>query len=293
MADTTLVNFRLDRTPSARWRGVCRDLGMSMTTAFTLFAKKVNRERRIPFDVSLDGAGGSTGVRAVARRGRQPRRPAVIVEGVTARLWRGGGRAPRARRRLAHGAPRGVRRRHGGLGIGQVHAPAHLGWRRRAHFGSRRGRWHGPLHLGAGCAGRSSAGTPSGSSTRRTTSFRSSRRATTSSCPCASTSQARPLRGGGAARPSRHSRLRAESPLRAVGRAAAARRHRPALAAKPAVVLADEPTGSLDRANGGAWWQAARQGARPLGTTVVLVTHDERRRRRGGPRCAHLGRPRR
>jgi DNA-damage-inducible protein J len=32
----------------------CSDLGMSMTTAFTIFAKKMTREKRIPFDVSID-----------------------------------------------------------------------------------------------------------------------------------------------------------------------------------------------------------------------------------------------
>ena len=32
----------------------CKDLGLSMTTAFTIFAKKMIRERRIPFDVSVD-----------------------------------------------------------------------------------------------------------------------------------------------------------------------------------------------------------------------------------------------
>ena len=30
---------------------LCDDLGMSMTTAFTIFAKRMTRERRIPFDV--------------------------------------------------------------------------------------------------------------------------------------------------------------------------------------------------------------------------------------------------
>ena len=29
-------------------------MGMSMTTAFTIFAKKVSREHRIPFEVSAD-----------------------------------------------------------------------------------------------------------------------------------------------------------------------------------------------------------------------------------------------
>ena len=33
---------------------VCSDIGLSMTTAFTIFAKKVSREKRIPFEVSAD-----------------------------------------------------------------------------------------------------------------------------------------------------------------------------------------------------------------------------------------------
>jgi len=32
----------------------CKELGLSMTTAFTIFAKKMTREKRIPFDVSVD-----------------------------------------------------------------------------------------------------------------------------------------------------------------------------------------------------------------------------------------------
>ena len=32
----------------------CRELGMNMTTAFIIFAKKMTREHRIPFEVSYD-----------------------------------------------------------------------------------------------------------------------------------------------------------------------------------------------------------------------------------------------
>ena len=32
----------------------CADMGISMTAAFTIFAKKVGRERRIPFEVAAD-----------------------------------------------------------------------------------------------------------------------------------------------------------------------------------------------------------------------------------------------
>ena len=49
-----LVNFRLDEDDKKGMEEVCRELGMSMSTAFTIFAKKMRREKRIPFDVSID-----------------------------------------------------------------------------------------------------------------------------------------------------------------------------------------------------------------------------------------------
>ena len=33
---------------------VCNELGLSMSAAFTIFAKKVGREHRIPFEISVD-----------------------------------------------------------------------------------------------------------------------------------------------------------------------------------------------------------------------------------------------
>ena len=49
-----LVNFRMDAEDKKGMEEVCKELGLSMTTAFTIFAKKMKRERRIPFDVSVD-----------------------------------------------------------------------------------------------------------------------------------------------------------------------------------------------------------------------------------------------
>ena len=49
-----LVNFRLDEEDKGGMEDVCRELGMSMSTAFTIFAKKMRREKRIPFEVSVD-----------------------------------------------------------------------------------------------------------------------------------------------------------------------------------------------------------------------------------------------
>ena len=49
-----MVNFRMDADLKKNMEQVCSDMGLSMTTAFTIFAKKVSREKRIPFEVSAD-----------------------------------------------------------------------------------------------------------------------------------------------------------------------------------------------------------------------------------------------
>ena len=50
----SMVNFRMDSELKKNMEKICSDMGMSMTTAFTIFAKKVTRERRIPFEISAD-----------------------------------------------------------------------------------------------------------------------------------------------------------------------------------------------------------------------------------------------
>lgn len=50
----TMVNFRMDEDLKKNMEKVCSEMGISMTTAFTIYAKKVTRERRIPFEISAD-----------------------------------------------------------------------------------------------------------------------------------------------------------------------------------------------------------------------------------------------
>lgn len=50
----TTVTFRMDEDLKRSMERTCQELGMSMTTAFTIFAKKMSRENRIPFEVSAD-----------------------------------------------------------------------------------------------------------------------------------------------------------------------------------------------------------------------------------------------
>ena len=52
MGQTVNVNFKLDAEDKRRMERACAEMGLSMSAAFTIFAKKVGRERRIPFEVS-------------------------------------------------------------------------------------------------------------------------------------------------------------------------------------------------------------------------------------------------
>lgn len=53
MAQTN-VSIRMDEDLKKQFDAFCADIGMSMTTAICVFAKKAVRERRIPFDITAD-----------------------------------------------------------------------------------------------------------------------------------------------------------------------------------------------------------------------------------------------
>lgn len=50
MSETSMVNFRMDTELKRSMESVCKEMGLTMTTAFTMFAAKVSRERRIPIE---------------------------------------------------------------------------------------------------------------------------------------------------------------------------------------------------------------------------------------------------
>ena len=54
MSNTVNINFCLDEADKKNMERVCSELGLSMSAVFAIFAKKVGREKRIPFDVSID-----------------------------------------------------------------------------------------------------------------------------------------------------------------------------------------------------------------------------------------------
>ena len=54
MANTANINIRMDANLKNQFEAFWADMGMTMTTAVNIFAKKAVRENRIPFEISGD-----------------------------------------------------------------------------------------------------------------------------------------------------------------------------------------------------------------------------------------------
>ena len=54
MAQVVNVNFKLDADIKRSMEEACSEMGISMSAAFKIFAKKVGREKRIPFEITAD-----------------------------------------------------------------------------------------------------------------------------------------------------------------------------------------------------------------------------------------------
>lgn len=50
----TTFTFRIDEDLKKQMKQVCEELGMEPSTAFKIFDKKLVREKRIPFEVSVN-----------------------------------------------------------------------------------------------------------------------------------------------------------------------------------------------------------------------------------------------
>lgn len=57
--------FRIDEKLKSEMKQICYELGMDPSTAFTIFAKKMVREKRIPFEVSVSDAYNSETKQAI------------------------------------------------------------------------------------------------------------------------------------------------------------------------------------------------------------------------------------
>ena len=53
MAQTN-INIRMDEDLKKQFEAFCSDIGMTMTTAFCVFAKTTVRKQKIPFELGID-----------------------------------------------------------------------------------------------------------------------------------------------------------------------------------------------------------------------------------------------
>ena len=73
-----LVNIRMDEDLKKSMEQTCQALGINMTTAFTIFAKKMSREKRIPFEVSVDPFYSKSNMVAIDEAAKQIERGQVV-----------------------------------------------------------------------------------------------------------------------------------------------------------------------------------------------------------------------
>ena len=76
----TLVNFRIDESTKKQMEQICGELGITMSTAFNIFAKKVIREKRIPFDVSIDPFYSESNMKALSKSIKELEQGKVVVK---------------------------------------------------------------------------------------------------------------------------------------------------------------------------------------------------------------------
>lgn len=75
-----LVNFRIDEITKKQMEQVCSELGLTMSTALNIFVKKVIREKRIPFDVSIDPFYSESNMKAIKESIKQLEEGKVVAK---------------------------------------------------------------------------------------------------------------------------------------------------------------------------------------------------------------------
>ena len=72
-----MVNFRMDEELKKSMEQVCKEMGLGLTTAFTMFAAKVSKERRIPFEVAADPVPNAETLKAIEEVRKMKKNPSL------------------------------------------------------------------------------------------------------------------------------------------------------------------------------------------------------------------------
>ena len=77
-----LINIRIDENLKKEMEIVCNDLGINITTEFTIFAKKLTREKRIPFSVSIDPFYSAENISALQNSINEVKESKIIMKSI-------------------------------------------------------------------------------------------------------------------------------------------------------------------------------------------------------------------
>jgi DNA-damage-inducible protein J len=76
----TTISIRIDDEYKKQMEETCKELGLNMTTAITIFAKKMSREHRIPFEVSIDPFYSESNLKSIDKSIEQIKQGKVVVK---------------------------------------------------------------------------------------------------------------------------------------------------------------------------------------------------------------------
>lgn len=80
MAQTVQVNFRVDKELKQQAEMILDDIGLSMSTAYTIFLKKITREGGIPFELKADPFYSESNMRHLQQGIRQLENGQVVIK---------------------------------------------------------------------------------------------------------------------------------------------------------------------------------------------------------------------
>ena len=76
----TLVNIRIDEDVKKSMEETCKELGITMSAAFNICARKMSREKRIPFEVSIDPFYSEKNIKALKESIKQLEKGKVVIK---------------------------------------------------------------------------------------------------------------------------------------------------------------------------------------------------------------------
>ena len=76
----TLINLRIDEDVKKSMDEICKELGITMSAAFNIFARKMIREKRIPFEVSIDPFYSESNIKAIKESIKQLNNGETVVK---------------------------------------------------------------------------------------------------------------------------------------------------------------------------------------------------------------------